>query len=212
MRGLGFVVLALAALIPRTTLAQADMCGDPPPVADQKLEAELVGQAQIARKILGSGELQAFIKKSRTEIFSKYPNAEESRSNAFYEYQICVLILGDSTLSTEQKLTFLMKSRREFAKPVEMPAERRFGPGSVFALKAGGTATLLDGKTTFAVRGIRSSRGQFWKVKTVTSSQHGSKYNQLEPGGSTRVKGTSCHIVFLGPNSAIDLFKFQLNC
>lgn len=94
-----------------------DSCGDPPPVANESLKGEIKGKAHLVSKFLGDAELSGKIEKSRTEIFSKYPEAESSRANAFFEYQVCVLLFADTKMSTIQKLEELKKVHREFQKP-----------------------------------------------------------------------------------------------
>ena len=98
--------------------AQHSLCGDPPPVANETLKGEISGQAQLLTKFLGDTQLSGKIESSRAEIFSKYPDAEESRTNAFFEYQVCVLIMNDNNMSNKQKIEELKKVKREFGKPV----------------------------------------------------------------------------------------------
>ncbi|QHG64917.1 hypothetical protein [Pseudomonas putida] len=79
-------------------------CGEAPPVSNTALQASLKGEAEVLFKQIGSASLDGAIEKSKTEIFSKYPDAEKSRTNAFYQWQICVLIMDDKTMSTSEKI------------------------------------------------------------------------------------------------------------
>lgn len=108
------VILTTATTI-RPASAQG-ACGDPPPVANESLKGEINGKAQVVSRYLGDAQLSGKIETSRTEIFSKYPDGE--RANAYFEYQICVLIFSDKTMSTSEKLEELKKIRREFQKPL----------------------------------------------------------------------------------------------
>lgn len=94
-------------------------CGDPPPVANEKMKTDIQSRAQLLSRYIGDAQLAGKIEVSRTEIFSKYPDGE--RSDAYHEYQICVLIMADSTMTTLQKIEVLNNVRREFRKPPKRP-------------------------------------------------------------------------------------------
>jgi hypothetical protein len=94
----------------------AQNCGDPPPVQNETLEGEIQGKAQFLSRFLGDASLGGRIQTARTEIFSKYPEGE--RSNAYFEYQVCVMLMNDQSLTTLQKLDKLTEIRREFSRPV----------------------------------------------------------------------------------------------
>ena len=100
-----------------SAFAQISICGDPPPVANETLKGEIKGKAQFISKYLGDAELSGKIETSRTEIFSKYGDAETSRSNAYFEYQMCILIFADKKMKTQEKIEELKKVKREFQKP-----------------------------------------------------------------------------------------------
>jgi hypothetical protein len=103
---------------PITALSQVEKtCGEPPPVANESLKGAIKGEAQALSRYLGNAALTGQIQTSREEIFSKYPDAEVSRSNAYFEHQVCVLLLQDKSLTTIQKIEELKKIRREFSKP-----------------------------------------------------------------------------------------------
>ena len=111
--------LTALLIVPVQGFAQgASICGDPPPVANESLKGEILGKAQFLSKHLGDAQLGGKIETSRTEIFSKYPDAEKSRANAYYEYQVCVLLMNDKRMTTKEKLDELRKIRQEFQKPI----------------------------------------------------------------------------------------------
>src|SRR4051794_7959622 len=75
-------------IIPVEASSQTSYCGDVPPVSDDVLKGVINGRAQFLSRFLGDAALAGEITTSRTEIFSKYKNADE-RSNAYFEYQVC---------------------------------------------------------------------------------------------------------------------------
>lgn len=101
-----------------TVFAQHSICGEPPPVSNTTLKGEISGKAQLLSKYIGDAQLGGNIQITRSEIFSKYPEAETSRGNAFFEYQVCVLVMDDKKMTTQEKLNELVKVRREFAKKI----------------------------------------------------------------------------------------------
>jgi hypothetical protein len=110
--------LTVLLIVPVQGFAQeASVCGGPPPVANESLKGEILGKAQFLSKYLGDAQLGGKIETSRTEIFSKYPDAEKSRANAYYEYQVCVLLMNDRRMTTKEKLDELRKIRQLFQNP-----------------------------------------------------------------------------------------------
>lgn len=123
MKGLLLSLLSLAFSLPG--FAQGvDLCGDPPPVANEAVRGEIEGKAQFLSRFLGDVALTGNIQTSRTEIFSKYGDAEFARSNAYFEYQVCVLLMSDKSLTNIQKIDKLREIRREFSRPVETHREK----------------------------------------------------------------------------------------
>jgi hypothetical protein len=112
------IIVFVLIIQPTIAVSQVELCGDPPPVANDELRGEIKGKAEFLSKFLGNAELSGNIQKSRTEIFSKYPEAERTRSNAYFEFQVCVLLMNDTKLTTTQKIEELKKIRREFSEPL----------------------------------------------------------------------------------------------
>jgi hypothetical protein len=95
--------------------SQDNLCGDPPPVANEVLKGEIQGEAQLLSRFVGDASLSGRIEHSRTEIFSKYGANE--RSDAFFEYMLCVLIMNDTEMTTREKIRELSNVQRQFERP-----------------------------------------------------------------------------------------------
>lgn len=113
-------VFAVAATVwivsyERAQSAQDNVCGDPPPVANEVLKGEIKGEAQLLSRFVGDASLSGRIEQSRTEIFSKYGANE--RSDAFFQYMLCMLIMNDTEMTTREKLDEISTVRHEFEKP-----------------------------------------------------------------------------------------------
>jgi hypothetical protein len=113
------LIMILIILFSGSPSLAHEICGEPPPVADESLRAEIEGKAKLLSRLIGETSLSGSIETAREEIFSKYPDAELSRSNAYFEYQMCVLIMNDKAMTTQQKVEELKKVKREFGKPVK---------------------------------------------------------------------------------------------
>jgi hypothetical protein len=105
-------VYAVAQTQPQTS------CGDPPRVDDQTLKGDLEGKAQFLSKLVGDAGLKGRIEAARTDIFSKYPNAGTTRSDAYLEYMFCSFVLGDAKLSGQEKFRAIQEYRQASAQPV----------------------------------------------------------------------------------------------
>ncbi|MGH0036981.1 MAG: hypothetical protein ACQGVK_18290 [Myxococcota bacterium] len=105
------VLLVIGAI---SAKAETYLCGDPPPVADESLAGELSSKAKVLSRFLGDAELSGKIKTSRSEVFSRYPNADRVVVDHYLLYQTCLILTRDKGLSTTQKLEELRKMRREF--------------------------------------------------------------------------------------------------
>jgi tetratricopeptide (TPR) repeat protein len=55
---------------------------------------------------MGKVDLEATIEAARTDVFSKYPNADKIRAQAYFAYVFCTSVLTDPTLSAEQRLRY----------------------------------------------------------------------------------------------------------
>jgi hypothetical protein len=109
----------LAVWLVLFAVAQAQpSCGDPPRIDDQTLKGDLDGKAQFLSRLVGDASLKGHIETARTDIFSKYPNAGATRSDAYLEYMFCSFVLTDSKLSAQEKFRAIQEFRQLAAQPV----------------------------------------------------------------------------------------------
>lgn len=122
------IAMVVIGIILLTTgvLSQPSPCGAPPPVADEVLKAELEGRAKLLSKFLGGASLSGQIEMSQAEIFSRYPNDFE-RSNAYFQYQVCVLLMKDRTMSVSEKIRHLEKIQAHLRNPMSKASEAETG-------------------------------------------------------------------------------------
>src|SRR5208282_4584523 len=102
-----YIQIALTGLLSIPPLAgeaqQQPSCGDPPRVDDQSLKGDLDGKARFLSSLVGDAGLKGQIETARTDIFSKYPNADKTRSDAYPEYMACSFVLSDPKLAAAEK-------------------------------------------------------------------------------------------------------------
>jgi hypothetical protein len=137
--------------------AQPSLCGNPPPVENETLKGDINGKAQILSRFLGDASLGGKIESSRTEIFSHYKEANE-RSNAYFEYMVCVTLMQDRGMTTSEKLDKLRSIRAEFHKP--LPAEET---ASIKGMFARSDAPVGSGEGADARACVSAESG--WKIK-----------------------------------------------
>jgi hypothetical protein len=110
------VVLVVGQFSPRLAdPGGITQCGDPPPVSDEDVKGKIEAEAKSLGSLLTSPGLSKEVTRKRTEIFSKYASGE--RALAYYQYQVCVLLMNDKTMPTTQKLLALEGIRKEEIKP-----------------------------------------------------------------------------------------------
>jgi hypothetical protein len=93
--------------------ADHTLCGNPPPVENVEEKDELDGKVDFFKRFIGTAELKGKISQTKTEIFSKYRNKDE-RSLAYMQYQMCIIIMDDTTLTTSEKLKQIREIHDEF--------------------------------------------------------------------------------------------------
>ena len=59
-------------------------CGSVPPVQDEKLKGAIADKATFLSKLLGNAQLSGEIESAKSDIFSQYPDADRSRTNAYF--------------------------------------------------------------------------------------------------------------------------------
>jgi hypothetical protein len=111
MRCISLALAAVVAILPLASEGQQPSCGDPPRVDDQSLKGDLEGKAKFLSSLVGDASLKGQIETARTDIFSKYPNADRTRSDAYLEYMLCSFVLTDPKLSPQEKLRAIQEFR-----------------------------------------------------------------------------------------------------
>jgi hypothetical protein len=140
------VVAALAASIAWSVFAHAQpSCGDPPRVDDQTLKGELEGRAKFLSSLVGDANLKGQVETARTDIFSKYPNAGATRSDAYLQYMFCSFVLSDPKLSAQEKLRAILEFRQATAQPVPLTPQASTRGDQSPAVSAGGNVDIQYG-------------------------------------------------------------------
>lgn len=112
-----FLCAIIAAIVCITNYQTAadDICGDPPPVANEVIRGNIEGKAVGLAPLIGTAKFTGQMEHSRTEIFSAY--GENERSDAYFEYMICTLILKDTELTTREKINEISRVWKRFETP-----------------------------------------------------------------------------------------------
>jgi hypothetical protein len=170
-----YIPLALAlvvAMLPLASEAQPS-CGDPPRVDDQSLKGDLEGKAKFLSSLVGDAGLKGQFETARTDIFSKYPNADRTRSDAYLEYMLCSFVLTDPKLSPQDKLRAIQEFRQAGSqspqpsistKGVQSPAveskgDTSIGYGAVPPPSAPGAASSVPAMSQPPASGAISTEG-----------------------------------------------------
>jgi hypothetical protein len=106
------IVVAFAIALAAPSLANAQQCGEPPRVDDFSLKGELDGKAKFLSSFLGDAGLKGQIETARTDVFSKYPNADRARSDSYLQYMLCTFVLSDPKLTPQEKFRALQEFRQ----------------------------------------------------------------------------------------------------
>ncbi len=103
-----FLAIAAGTLI-TLSVARADSpCGEAPRITDELLKADIKGKAQVLSGLMGKIDLEGSVEAARTDVFSKYPNADRVRAQAYFAYVFCTNVLTDPTLSAEQRVRYAL--------------------------------------------------------------------------------------------------------
>jgi len=93
-------------------------CGDPPIMADEQLKGDIEGRVQALSRFLGDARLSGQLERNRRDIFDRYGDADQARTNAYLLYQFCLVIMSDTEMSTREKINEIIRIKREISKPV----------------------------------------------------------------------------------------------
>ena len=96
-------------------------------MADETLKGTIQGKANMLTRFFGQAELGGQLETARTDIFSRYPRAEQARGIAYLQYVMCSLLSADQDLSTHDKINELMRIK-EILQPQAKPAEAAHEP------------------------------------------------------------------------------------
>lgn len=122
MRYIPIALAGLLAILPSASEAQEQpSCGDPPRVDDQSLKGDLEGKAKFLSSLVGDAGLKGHIETAHTDIFSKYPNADRTRSDAYLQYMLCSFVLRDPKLSAQEKLRAIQEFRQADSQSPQSP-------------------------------------------------------------------------------------------
>ena len=121
-----FSILAITLLLPfgflftypDHAMAQAGICGDTPQLRDERLKGEIDSKASVLSRYVGDVKFKGQVEFEKNEVLSRYPNADKLLLNQYYMYQVCILIMSDSRMTTEKKLSFLQMPENQFSIPV----------------------------------------------------------------------------------------------
>jgi len=103
MRTVNTILMAFVLAVVLPSLASAQQCGEPPRVDDQSLRGDLEGKAKLLSSLVGDANLQGRIEIAKTDIFSKYPNADKLRSSTYLLYVFCTTVLADPKYDPNQR-------------------------------------------------------------------------------------------------------------
>lgn len=106
----GSVLVLVGVLAYFVSVAKADSCGEPPLVGNAELEAGITTEVSLLSQFLNSIQLGGQLKRSYTDILSRYPDAPCVRANQFFQYQVCLVIMAADDLNSAQKLEELRKA------------------------------------------------------------------------------------------------------
>lgn len=127
------LIFALVLLcFPLAAYAQDMDCGDPPIVANETTRAAIEGKAEFAYGFLGKAELGGEIEKSREDVFREYPNADKANADRYLQYQICIYLYTDDTLTNLEKIARLLELRKAFLEPVTISPDSSSLPEQYF--------------------------------------------------------------------------------
>lgn len=87
-------------------------CGDPPRIEDQSLKVEVEGKAKLLFRSIADTSLSGKMEAARTDIFSKFPDANKARSDTYFQYMFCQFVINDPQLSELKKIDALKKFQK----------------------------------------------------------------------------------------------------
>ncbi len=123
------VGLLIAIALAHSALAQ--QCGEPPRVDDQMLKGEIDGKAKFLSTLVGDAGLKGQVEMAKTDIFSKYPNADKLHSDTYLLYMFCTSVLSDAKLSSQDKLHAILDVQKALLPSPASSGSTVSAPGGV---------------------------------------------------------------------------------
>jgi hypothetical protein len=77
------------------------------------------GKVKFLSSLVGDANLSGKIEAARTDIFSKYPDANKAHSDTYLLYMFCTFVLSDQRLSPQEKFDAI----QNFRKPLSSEAK-----------------------------------------------------------------------------------------
>jgi tetratricopeptide (TPR) repeat protein len=178
------LVLALlfGSLITLSAARAESSCGEPPLVADQTFKASTQGAVQLLRGFIGQANLEARIETARTDVFSKFPNADKARERAYFAYVFCVNVLSDPRLSPQQKAQYAVlimpddpavaQAKQQALKAISSGDYDRAGLLATAALNQIGAVLLIDdGHPDLAIGNLQQAERLLDNIHTENSAK-----------------------------------------
>ncbi|WP_125468959.1 hypothetical protein [Methylomagnum ishizawai] len=104
------------------------MCGDPPKEFKNSnntlFQEDIKGEASIISKRLGSGSVDAEIKKGTEVLYQKYTNIDKTLIDSYFMYMVCIIITNDKNTTSETKINQLVQFHKELFSKAEKDKEQ----------------------------------------------------------------------------------------
>jgi len=157
-------VLGLATFVTAPKVqaqVQDSACGPAPSLPtslqkDESFKGQLQGQADFLSKFVGKAALNGEVEAARKQLYQSSDQFFAAQKDAYLSYLFCLLIMGDTSLSTEQKLkalntfkepmtgkrgsnddkniTIYAQCRREFLTTTPLPADGKLKVLNLWAI------------------------------------------------------------------------------
>jgi tetratricopeptide (TPR) repeat protein len=183
---MALALIALVGFLATPSLGRSELsCGEAPLVADESLKAEIKGGTQLLSGLIGKAELNARIETARTDIFSKFPNADKVRMQAYFSYVFCTQVLSDARLSPQERaqlsLVLLPDTDNPVVTQLKQEALKAISIGAynhaeslVAAAQNQISAVLLldDGHPDLALNVLRQAEQLLGDIRTESSARN----------------------------------------
>lgn len=109
----------LIFLMPPQAYSQ-NVCGSPPELPmkageTDRIKGNLEGKAQFLSRLVGDASLAGNIENERQTIYQSSDKIFAAQQDAFLLYMFCISVMGDKSLSTQDKITAI----RQYKQPLQ---------------------------------------------------------------------------------------------